>query len=195
MLGGTFDPIHLAHLLMAEAAREQLGLDQVLFMPAPQPWRKAGRPITPVEHRLTMVRLAVAGNPYFDVSTLELMREGPTYTADTLATLHTQFGRGTTLHFILGGDALHDLPNWHKPQEIVELARLAVTARAGSTMPDLAAIEACVPGVAAAIERVDMPAMEISSTNIRQRVAEGRSLRYLTPPEVIAYIYEAGLYT
>ncbi|MHB8576016.1 MAG: nicotinate (nicotinamide) nucleotide adenylyltransferase, partial [Dehalococcoidia bacterium] len=119
LLGGTFDPIHFAHLRLAEEAREQLGLDQVLFVPAPRPWRKAGRTITPIEQRLAMVRLAIAGNPCFALSTIELGRTGPTYTAETLAGLQAELGAGATLHFILGADALADLPHWHQPERIV----------------------------------------------------------------------------
>ncbi len=208
VLGGTFDPIHLAHLRLAEEAREQLGLHQVLFMPAPLPWRKANRKVTPVEHRLAMVRLAIAGNPFFEVSTIELEQSGPTYTANTLAALQRQFAverqppdslpdrraDGAALHFILGADALFDLPNWHEPQQIIALARLAVTARASARMPDLAALELLVPSVSAALERVVMPALEISSSDIRSRAGEGRSLRYLLPPAVIDYITVHQLY-
>ncbi len=203
VLGGTFDPIHLAHLRLAEEAREQLGLDKVLFMPAPLPWRKAGRAITAVEHRLAMVRLAIAGNSFFALSTLELEHDGPTYTANTLAALQQQFAiertedrrTDTTLHFILGADALLDLPNWHEPRQIVALARLAVIARAGAPLPDLAALDLLVPSVSTVVERVVMSALEISSTDIRFRAAHGQSLRYLLPPAVLDYIQEHHLYT
>jgi nicotinate-nucleotide adenylyltransferase len=193
LLGGTFDPVHLAHLRLAEEAREQLGLARVLFLPAPQPWRKAGRRIAPVEHRLAMVRLAVRANPAFAVSTVELEQRGPTYTAETLAALHAELGE-VTLHFILGVDALRDLPNWHRPERIVALARLAVALRPGRRPPDLAALERRVPGLAAAVERLETTPLGISSTALRRRLAAGCSVRYLMPEPVREYIEEHGLY-
>ncbi len=194
LLGGTFDPIHIGHLRLAEEAREQLGLDRVLFLPAPHPWRKAGRPVTPVEHRLAMVRLAIAGNAAFAVSTIELEQRGPTYTALTLAALRAELGDGVTLHFILGADALRDLPNWWEPGRIVALARLAVAARGRAPLRGLAELDRRVPGLLAACERVGMPALAISSTDLRRRAAEGRSLRYLVPDAVVAYIAAHQLY-
>ncbi|HEY7294431.1 MAG TPA: nicotinate-nucleotide adenylyltransferase [Dehalococcoidia bacterium] len=195
VLGGTFDPIHLAHLRLAEEAREQLRLDRVLFVPAPRPWRKAGRKITPVEHRLAMVRLAVAGNPAFAVSTVELEQQGPTYTVLTLEALRAELGAGATLHFILGADALRDLPNWWQPERIVTLARLAVAARGRMPLHGVEALDRRLPGLLAAFERVEMPALAISSTDLRRRAAAGRSLRYLVPDAVAAYIAAHRLYT
>ncbi|HLZ68565.1 MAG TPA: nicotinate-nucleotide adenylyltransferase [Dehalococcoidia bacterium] len=194
VLGGTFDPIHLAHLRLAEEAREQLGLQRVLFVPAPRPWRKSGRRITPIAHRLAMVRLALAGNPAFDVSTVELEQAGPTYTTLTLEALRAELGAGVTLHFILGSDALQDLPNWWQPQRLVRLAKLAVAARGELPAHELASLDRRIPGLADACERIEMPALAISSTDLRRRVAAGRSLRYLVPDSVAAYIAEHGLY-
>lgn len=194
LLGGTFDPIHFGHLRLAEEAREQLGLDRVLFLPAPRPWRKAGRPVSSVVHRLAMVRLAVAGNPAFAVSTIELEQSGPTYTALTLAALRTELGEGAGLHFILGADALRDLPNWWEPQRIVALARLAVAARGRAPLRGLDALDRRVPGLLAACERIAMPPLTISSTDLRNRAAAGRSLRYLVPDAVASYIAEYHLY-
>lgn len=192
LLGGTFDPVHLAHLRLGEEAAEQLGLERVLFVLAPRPWRKAGRAITPTEHRLAMLRLALAGNPRFAVSTVELGREGPTYTADTLEALHRELDP-VRLHFILGADALNDLPNWQRPDEIVRLACLAVAARSGGTLPDPAALDARVPGLGR-VERLQMPRLAISSTEIRRKAAAGRSIRYLVPDAVADYIAARGLY-
>lgn len=193
LLGGTFDPIHVAHLRLAEEAREQLGLRRVLFIPAPQPWRKAGHSITPIEHRLVMVRLAVADNPAFAVSTAELDQQGPTYTAETLAALHAELGE-VTLHFILGTDALRDLPNWHQPARIVALARLAVALRPGRQLPALAGLDRRIPGLANAVERLETTPLGISSTALRRRLAQRRSVRYLIPDPVLAYIEEHDLY-
>ena len=123
VLGGTFDPVHTGHLVLAEQAREQLRLDRVLWVPAGDPWRKAGEPVSPAEHRLAMVRLAIERNDAFEVSTTELDRPGPTYTLDTLQQLHEEYA-AEELIFLLGLDALADLPNWHKPAELIRLTLL-----------------------------------------------------------------------
>jgi nicotinate-nucleotide adenylyltransferase len=194
VLGGTFDPVHLGHLRLGMEALEQLRLGRVLFIPAARPWRKAGRSIAPAGDRLAMLKLALEANDAFDLSTGELERAGPTYTVDTLATLQQQFGRSTTLHFIVGADALRDLPNWREPARIAALARIAVTTRAGRPMPSLSALEMRVPGIGERIDVISMPPMGISSTDLRRRVATGRSLRYLVPDAVAAYISEHRLY-
>jgi nicotinate-nucleotide adenylyltransferase len=194
VMGGTFDPIHLGHLILAEQARATLGLGRVLFVPAGEPWRKAGRRIAPVADRVAMVEAALAGDPYFDVSRVESERRGPSYTADTLAVLQAQLGPAAELFFILGQDALADLPFWHEPARIVARARLAVGARAGWRVADAVALEQTVPGILGRMDVVPMPRIAISSTDIRRRVAEGRSIRFLVPASVEAYIYAHGLY-
>ncbi len=194
MLGGTFDPIHLGHLILAEQARAGLGLDRVLFVPAGQPWRKAGRQIAPVADRVAMVRAALGDDPYFELSLVESERAGPSYTADTLEALHEQLGDGVELFFILGQDALADLPNWRDPGRIVARARLVVAARAGWTPADLAALERVAPGIRERIDVVVMPRIDISSTDIRRRVTAADSIRFLVPPAVERYIAETGLY-
>ena len=192
LLGGTFDPVHLAHLRLGEEAAEQLGLDRVLFVLAPRPWRKAGREISATAQRLAMLELAVRDNPRFAVSTVELQRDGPTYTADTLAALHAELDP-VLLTFVLGADALADLPNWDRPGEIVRLARLAVAARAGQRLPNRAELEARVPGLGS-VQRVRMPRLAISSTEIRRKAVAARSIRYLVPDAVAAYIERQKLY-
>ncbi len=194
VMGGTFDPIHLAHLILAEQARVFLGLDRVLFVPAGAPWRKAERRIAPVADRVAMVRAALAGDPYFEVSLIESERRGPSYTVDTLSVLQRQLGPQAELYFILGQDALADLPNWREPARIVQLARLAVAARPGCPRPDPAALERAVPGIQERIDVVPMPQVDISSTDIRRRVAQGLSIRFLVPAAVEAYIAAHGLY-
>lgn len=194
ILGGTFDPIHLGHLILAEQARTYLGLERVLFVPAGQPWRKAGRRIAPVADRVAMVAAALAGDPYFELSLVESEQGEPSYTADTLAALQAQRGPAATLHFILGEDALADLPNWRDPARIAAQARLVVAARAGYAGPPLAVLERAVPGIAARIDVVPMPRVEISSTDIRRRVAAGISIRFLVPAAVEAYLRQHGLY-
>ena len=190
ILGGTFDPVHNAHLLLAEQAREQLALDQVLFIPAGEPWRKSGRAIAPAEHRLAMLKLAVAGNGAFAISDVELRQEGPSYTADTLAALAGE-RLDDAFWFILGADALADLPNWHEPERIVQHATLAVAPRETQEV-NAAAVN--VPGLADRLAIFNCPAVEISSTDVRARVAAGRSVRYLVPDAVAAYIEQHGLY-
>jgi len=194
VLGGTFDPPHVGHLILAEEARTRLELEKVLFVPAGDPWRKAGQEVTPVEHRLAMVRLLLASDPYFEVSTLEVEREGPSYTVDTLEALHQQYGPGLELYLILGEDALHDLPNWKKPARIVSLAWLAVAPRPAERGWAMAGLEAAVPGLSKRVITLPMPIIDISSTALRERARAGLSLRYLVPLGVGEYIRRHGLY-
>jgi nicotinate-nucleotide adenylyltransferase len=193
VLGGTFDPVHIGHLVLAERAREQLGLDRVLWVPAGDPWRKRSRRISPASHRLKMVQLAIDGHPAFEVSTIELQREGPTYSADTLEQLH-QKQPGAALFFILGYDALIDLPNWHDPHRIVSVATLVVAQRAGEQRLSRAELRELLPGLPGRVVWVDMPRLDVSGTELRARVRAGKSVRYLVPDAVAAYIEEHGLY-
>ena len=190
VLGGTFDPVHIGHLLIAEAAADELALDQVLFIPAGEPWRKAHRAITAAEHRLAMLRMAVDGNERFAISDIELRREGPTYTADTLAALAGE-RLDDEFWFIIGADALADLPNWHEPERIVAHAIIAVCPRDAQ---EVNATAINLPGLAGRMVMFPAPRIDVSSTDIRERVASGRSMRYLAPAAVDAYIREHGLY-
>jgi nicotinate-nucleotide adenylyltransferase len=194
VLGGTFDPPHVGHLILAEEARTRLQLEKVLFVPAGDPWRKADEEVTPAEHRLAMVRLLLASDPYFEVSTLEVEREGPSYTVDTLEALHQQYGPGLELYFILGEDALQDLPNWREPAGIISLAWLAVAPRPVEGGTATADLEAAVPGLSERIVPLPMPTVDISSTTLRERAGAGLSLRYLVPLAVEEYIRRHGLY-
>ena len=150
--------------------------------------------MTPAAHRLAMLRLAVEGDPYFDVSTVEIERGGPTYTVETLAALRAELGPAVELVFILGEDALLDMPHWRDPAGILRLARLGVAARGGTLAADLAELERVLPGVRERVSVVPMPAIGISSTDIRRRVREGGSIRFLVPPVVAVYIAEQRLY-
>jgi len=192
VLGGTFDPIHMGHLIVAEEARMRLGLSEVLFVPAGQPWLKQDRDITPAAHRVEMVRRAIADNPYFELSTLEVDRSGPSYTVDTLTFLQDQRGSKTSLFFILGRDTLAELPLWKEPRKVVQLCRLVVPPRLGSR--DLRHLEEAIPGLLERVIQLDMPVIGISSSEIRQRIARGLSIRYLVPPEVEEYITEQKIY-
>lgn len=193
VLGGTFDPPHLAHLVFGAAARRALGLDRVLFVPAGEPWRKAERAVTPAAVRVALVRAAVAPLPWAAVSTVEVERDGPTYTADTL---HTLVREGGDWWFLLGADALADLPTWHNPAAIVALARLGLAPRpgepGGGALPPAAV--AALPGLAGRIDIVPMPPLAIAATNLRARVRADRSTRYLLPEAVRALVDAHGLY-
>ncbi|HWO73631.1 MAG TPA: nicotinate-nucleotide adenylyltransferase [Dehalococcoidia bacterium] len=186
MLGGTFDPIHIAHLVLAEQAREQLKLDRVLFIPAGDPWRKAHRHVSAARHRVEMVRLAIEDNPAFELDEREVRRQGPTYTVDTLHELRRDYPLDE-LFLLLGEDALADLPFWRDPEGIAAAARIVVAPRAGVAPSEL-------PFDSGRIVHIDMPRLEISSTDLRARASTGRSLRYLVPSSVEAYIRENRLY-
>ena len=196
LLGGTFDPPHIGHLVLGECARVQFGAGRVFFIPAGDPWRKTAsapaplgaappehRDVTPVEHRVAMTRLAVASNPAFVVDEREVRRGGPSYTVDTLEELRAEGHRDLVL--VLGPDALADLPNWREPERIIQLATLAVAPKPGSPPP----VGPVPPHIT-----IDMPPLAVSSTVLRERVAAGKPIRYLVPEEVERYIHEHGLY-
>ncbi len=190
VLGGTFDPIHIAHLATGEQVRARLELEEVVFVPAGEPWMKAGAPLSPARHRLDMTRLAVAGNPFFRASSVEVDRSGPSYTVDTLEALAGEYGPGVELFFIMGADALADFQRWKSPRRILELAKLAVVSRPGFN-PEISPLSAA-PGGVVMVETDDLA---ISATEIRRRVAAGESVRYLVPDRVYRHILDNGLYT
>ena len=194
ILGGTFDPVHVGHLIIAEEVRARLDLAEVLFVPAGQPWLKINNVISPAEHREEMVRLAIADEPSFKLSTMEIERAGPTYTVDTIAELSSQIGAGDKLFFILGWDNLIQLPQWHEPSRLVKMCRLVPVPRVGYSSPDLDSLEAAVPGLSQSIIMLDTPQIEISSSEIRDRVARGLSIHHLVPEPVDRYIKEHRLY-
>ncbi len=184
ILGGTFDPIHIAHLHAGETALFAADLDRVLFMPAGDPWQKGARELTLAAQRLEMTRLAVEGTDRFEIDAREINRDGPTYTIDTLLT----FPADEELFLILGADAALGLPTWHRWEEIVERAGILVVPRPGN---DLAAVAATVPEA----DILDMSALDISSTSIRDLAVSGRPYRFLVPSEVHRFIESIGLYT
>ena len=192
VLGGTFDPIHIGHLVIAEEARIKLGFREVLFVPAGQPWRKLDRNITSAVHRVEMVRRAIADNPHFKLCTLEVERPGPSYTVDTVTMLRKQLGSEASLFFILGRDTLAELPLWKEPKKLVQLCRLVVAPRLGSK--DLKHLETAIPGLLDKVIQLDMPVIGISSAEIRQRIAQGLTIRYLVPAGVEKYITEQKVY-
>jgi nicotinate-nucleotide adenylyltransferase len=197
VLGGTFDPVHTGHLAAAEEAREALGLEGVLFVPAGRPWQKADRPVSEARHRLAMLELAVADNPAFAVSRVEIDRPGPSYSVTTLRDLAAASAAGGAddLWFILSAEALAGLPTWHDPNGLLGLARLAVVPRDGaSASADASWFGRTFPGQDGRAVFLDGPRLAISATDIRARVAAGRSIRYYVPAAVAAYIGDHGLY-
>ena len=185
-MGGTFDPIHMGHLAIAEQARDRLDLEEVCFVPAGAPWMKAGQALSSAQDRLCMVRKAVEENPFFRVSTVELDRSGPSYTVETLRELQEDYGPDARLFFILGTDAFARFGEWKEPEMILSLATLVVVDRPGSTPSE---------DVGGNIERIEGVHLDISARDIRRRVAEGASIRYLVPEPVERHIYARGLYT
>ncbi len=194
VLGGTFDPVHIGHLVLAEEVRTRLNLTEILFVPAGQPWLKVDSPISPAEHRVEMVRLAIADKPYFKLSTMEIERAGPTYTVDTIAELKAQLGIGDELFFILGWDNLAKLPQWTQPSRLITMCRLVAVPRPDYPLPDLKALEADIPGLSQRVTLMDKPEIDISASAIRERVAQGLSIRHLIPEPVERYIKEHKLY-
>jgi nicotinate-nucleotide adenylyltransferase len=195
ILGGTFDPIHYGHLLIAEMAREGLRLERVLFVPAGDPPHKQEQQKSGAQHRRRMVELAIEDNPYFEVSLIDLDRPGPNYTVETIQLIRTGYDLAADdCFFIIGGDSLADLPTWREPDKLVRLCRLAVAHRPGY-QPDLAGLEATIPGLSARLDWIETPAIDLSSTLIRARAAAGQSIRYQVPEQVRAYIRQYELYS
>jgi nicotinate-nucleotide adenylyltransferase len=192
VLGGTFDPVHHGHLAIAEEARETLGLERVLLIPAARPPHKPGRPITAADHRLAMAEIAVADNPALAVSQIEVERGGDSYTVDTLEALRRQGCED--LWFILSSEALAGFPAWRDPGRILELARLAVVPRGGASGLDAAWVRDRFPGQEDRFRFLPGPLLPISGSVIRRRVAAGRSIRYLVPDGVARYIAQHRLY-
>jgi nicotinate-nucleotide adenylyltransferase len=192
VFGGSFDPPHLGHLILAELARDQLGLDQMLWVPAGDPPHKRERKLSSVEHRLAMVRLCISDNVGFGLSLVDVERAGPHYTADMLRLLadeHTE----TEPFLVIGGDSLRDLPTWYQPNEVIQRAKLIVMSRP-NTSYDLASLEESIPGLTHRTLFLDAPSIEISARDIRMRAHEKRSIRYLVSDSVCNYILLHSLY-
>lgn len=192
LLGGTFDPIHVGHLIIAEATRDQLGLDYVEFIPASDPPHKPEQAVSPSHHRLAMVAAAIAEIDNFVINPIELDRAGPSFTGDTLSLLR-ETRPADEFHFIVGGDSFRDLPDWREPRRIVELVRLAVISRPGATF-ELDALELTIPGLSGQITWIDAPMIDIASRSLRQAMGDGRSVRFQVPDAVIDYAATHHLY-
>jgi nicotinate-nucleotide adenylyltransferase len=191
LLGGTFDPPHYGHLLAAQEVAWRLALERVLFLPARQNPLKQHDATTDAQQRCEMVRLAIADNPRFELSRLDLDRPPPSYTVDLLRGLQAP---GRELFFLIGGDILPELPLWHAPREILRLARLVVVNRPGSPQPNLIALDRELTGARTRVHDVRIPGVDISSTDLRQRARVGQPLHYFMPPEVERYILTHALY-
>jgi nicotinate-nucleotide adenylyltransferase len=183
ILGGTFDPPHVAHLVAGEVAHEQLRLDTVTFLPAGRPWQKEGHSVSSAHHRLRMVELATLGTEHFAVDDREVHRDGWTYTIDTVES----FGEQDVV-LILGADSARNLPTWHRSADLLDQVTVAIVPRPGI---DRAEVEQAID---AHVVWLDMPALDVSGTMLRQRVASGKSIRFLVPQAVLDYIDENGLY-
>lgn len=192
IMGGTFDPIHIGHLILAEEAWQQFGLDVVLFVPAGDPPHKSGRVVARGEDRLEMVKLAVNDNEHFEYSTVELDRTGPSYTVDTIRELRRLLGESTQMYLLIGTDEARNLMTWHDPYGIQKLATIAVADRPNYTFESAA--RRLPEDLARGLVRLRTPRVDISSTDIRQRVKANLSIRYLVPRAVETYIFDKGLY-
>ncbi len=194
VLGGTFDPIHTAHLVMADEVRVRLNLDEILFVPAGEPWLKTAHFISLAEHRVQMVRLAIKGRPHFKLSTVEVERAGPSYTVDTIAELRQQLSIEDDIFFILGWDSVAGLPQWREPFRLIEMCYLVAVPRPSYSAPDLPALESLIPGISERLVMMDKPEIDISSSEVRERVARGLAIAHLVPEAVERYIKRHGLY-
>jgi nicotinate-nucleotide adenylyltransferase len=186
ILGGTFDPPHIGHLVLADCAIESLNLDQLLFVPAGDPPHKHNETRQTIEHRLAMLQLALEPDPRFTLSRIDVDRPGPHYAADMVRIIKDQ-NPDAELYFVMGGDSFHDLPNWYCPEALIELCRLAVMPRATSEIwPEMH--EDVLPGTAKTVVMIDAPLVELSSTEIVERLMHHKSVRYLVPEPVLRYI-------
>lgn len=191
-MGGTFDPIHYGHLVTAEEVRMRFRLDEVVFVPSGHPPHAKHYPVTPAEHRYLMVVLATASNPHFSASRIEIDRAGPSYAIDTIRQFKSEFGEASQLFFITGADAILEILGWRDHDQLLRLARFVAATRPGFNLDDLK--QRLNAEDLKNIDFVQVPGIEISSTEIRQRVGELLPIRYLTPPETEAYIRKLGLY-
>jgi nicotinate-nucleotide adenylyltransferase len=193
VLGGTFDPVHLGHLFLAEEARDQLDLSAVYFVPAGDPPHKQGRRLVPAEDRLRMIEIAIAGNDAFRASRADVDRPGPHYTLDMVHILQAQFPRCGELYFLMGYDSLAEFPTWHRARELLAACHLVALTRHDVPL-DWDYLESHLPGIRERVTLLDMPELEIASHQIQERIRTARTIRYLVPDGVRSYIEDRGLY-
>jgi nicotinate-nucleotide adenylyltransferase len=197
LLGGTFDPIHYGHLVIAEEVRYVLHLDEMVFIPTGQPPHKPGRIVTAAQYRVAMLELAIASNPHFAISLIDVERSGPSYTVDTLRQLRKEWGTNTALYFVIGWDSLQELHTWHDSAGLLEQLTYLVAVRRPGYVEEPGyneLLEVQLPGIQQRLLVIPAPQLDISATDLRQRVAEGRPIRYQTPEAVEQYIAQHGLY-
>ncbi len=194
VLGGTFNPIHNGHIAIAEAARIALNLDEIYFIPTGQPQLKDNDVLLAAEHRVQMINIAISKKPFYKLSTIEIERAGPSYTVDTLSELRRKLGSEHELFFILGWDSLAQLPHWKDPDLLIQMCKLVVVSRPGYPLPDIASMEDTVPGIAGRVIILDKPEIDISSSDIRERIAKGLDVKHLLPEPVEEYIRKNSLY-
>lgn len=193
IFGGTFDPIHMGHLIVAETIMDEFHLDKVVFIPAAVPPHKLDKQISPAKHRYMMTMLATCSNPRFQVSDMEMHRQGPSYSRDTLAQLIDEHGRDTEFYFIVGADSVENLHTWNRIDELLTMCHFIGASRPGC-MPDMEKIAQRFGPLAEKIHCLETPELEISSTEIRHRVGQKRTIRYIVPETVEQYIYKEKLY-
>jgi nicotinate-nucleotide adenylyltransferase len=193
VFGGTFDPIHIGHLILAEEAWFQLGLDCVYLVPAGDPPHKQERKVTPVELRVRMCELAIADNDHIQISRIDADRQGPHYTVDTVRLLRREVGPAAELFLLMGLDSLRDLPSWRQPEGLIENCKLVALNRHDVTL-DWAKLESALPGVRQRVIILDMPEIEIASHTLQARVRSGQPIRYQVPRVVEEFIYAHRLY-
>lgn len=193
IFGGTFDPIHMGHLIVAETIMDEFHLDKVVFIPAAVPPHKLDKQISPAKHRYMMTMLATCSNPRFQVSDMEMHRQGPSYSRDTLAQLLEEHGRDTEFYFIVGADSVENLHTWNRIDELLTMCHFIGASRPGC-MPDMEKIAQRFGPLAEKIHCLETPELEISSTEIRHRVGQKRTIRYIVPETVEQYIYKEKLY-
>jgi nicotinate-nucleotide adenylyltransferase len=195
VFGGTFDPPHYGHLAAAEEAGEAFRLARVLFVPTGQPPHKPGAPVTPAAHRVAMTELAIADNPRFALSRVDVDRPGPSYTVELLALLHAEHGPDAELYFVVGMDMLASFLTWCEPARVIAQCHLVAVTRPGYAPVDVAALEQALPEARGRVHLLPAPGLDIAGTELRARIAAGRSIRYLVPPPVAGYIRQHGLYS
>ena len=194
IFGGTFDPIHNGHLMVAQECRDRLSMDLVLFVPARLPPHKQARPLTAPYHRMAMVRLAIDSNPGFETSSIELGRPGPSYSVDTLRQLRQYQPEDTEMFFIMGADSLNELASWHDPAGLLAICKLVVVSRPGATAVAPSRLDSLHPGADERVIALQVPGLDIASSDLRRRVTAGKTIRFQLPDEVIAYIESNNLY-
>lgn len=194
VLGGTFDPVHVGHMALASAALDRLKLAKVLFVPAARPRFKTPQHLAPKRDRLEMLRRALAGEPRFEVSTVDLERPGTSYTVDTVTDLKRELGEGAELYFLLGADTLAEFPSWRQPERILEMCYLVTAVRPGFSKPDLETLGRVLPQSRGRVIVLEGVEVDVSATEVRCLLATGKPVAGMVPPAVEQYIIDRGLY-